>query len=319
MKNFLTDLWHDLRAKRLWPVAVLLLGALVAVPVVLTKSSQEPPAEAPAASDARTAPEPRELDGLAAVKLADDAGATGSSLSTFDPDDPFRPPAKVVSKAEESQASAGESGPEPASSSAQPSSTNGSSGSDPTGGDTASTGAPGASQPPTGGTPDAGHGKTRTTEYAYVIDVTFAANGRTRKLKGMRRLDMLPSQASPLLLFLGVSSNAGNAVFLVDSTLDAAGEGSCKPSNRDCAFLHLGAGSEHVFTTEDGDTYELRVDEIRKVRVGEPSAAASSRRPAKARATAAASSRRFVSPLISDLVTVSSQADADSDRDQDRR
>ena len=32
MKMFFLDLWHDLREKRLWPVAALLLLALVAVP-----------------------------------------------------------------------------------------------------------------------------------------------------------------------------------------------------------------------------------------------------------------------------------------------
>ena len=37
MKIFLLDLWHDLRAKRLWPVALVLAVALVAVPVVLSK------------------------------------------------------------------------------------------------------------------------------------------------------------------------------------------------------------------------------------------------------------------------------------------
>ena len=37
MKIFLLDLWHDLKEKRLWPVAVVLLAALVAVPVLLAK------------------------------------------------------------------------------------------------------------------------------------------------------------------------------------------------------------------------------------------------------------------------------------------
>ncbi len=43
MKIFLLDIWHDLRAKRLWPVALVLAAALVAVPVVLSKSSETPP------------------------------------------------------------------------------------------------------------------------------------------------------------------------------------------------------------------------------------------------------------------------------------
>src|SRR5262245_46512405 len=51
-----------------------------------------------------------------------------------------------------------------------------------------------------GGTP------TQTAQYRYVADVTFAANGHKRHIKGLERLDMLPSESSPLLLFLGVRS-----------------------------------------------------------------------------------------------------------------
>ena len=36
---------------------------------------------------------------------------------------------------------------------------------------------------------------------------------------------MLPNEANPLLIFLGVGKNGGNAVFLVDSTLTGRGRG----------------------------------------------------------------------------------------------
>ena len=154
-----------------------------------------------------------------------------------------------------------------------------------------------------------------------MIDVTFTANGRTRKIKGMEKLDMLPNPASPLLLFLGVSANAGNAVFLVDSTLSAAGEGQCKPSRAECAFLYLGAGSEHEFTNEDGDSYQLKVDQIRKVRVGTAGAASASRNSGEQASASVGptAARRFVPPIISDLVSVSSTTAGDSVSDQDRR
>ena len=42
MKIFLLDLWHDLREKRLAPVAVVLLLGLVAVPVLLAKPAEDP-------------------------------------------------------------------------------------------------------------------------------------------------------------------------------------------------------------------------------------------------------------------------------------
>ena len=42
MHTFLLDLWHDLREKRLWPVAALLLVAIAAVPFVADEAGAEP-------------------------------------------------------------------------------------------------------------------------------------------------------------------------------------------------------------------------------------------------------------------------------------
>ena len=314
MRALLADIWADLRDKRLWPVAVVLAAGLVAVPLVLKKSAEEPPPAQPvSAAPQRSAPEPEEIEGLASVKLEEAASEGGSSLDTFDPSDPFRPPVKVV---EESDEEAGDGLSEPGDVTLSEEIVEGGSGAVDTGSGGA-TGESGVDTADPGG--DTGEGgddgtTTKTTQYAFVIDVTFTNNGRTRKVKGMERLDMLPSAASPLLLFLGVSTNAGNAVFLVDSTLVPAGEGRCEPSEAECAFLHLGAGSEHMFTTEDGDSYRLRVDQIRKVRVDGGASASVSRRGGRASAALAspARRRRVSSPLISDLVSVSSTSTPNS-------
>lgn len=314
MKIFLLDLWHDLQAKRLWPVAAVLLLALVAVPVVLSKSA-ETPAPAPVQA-VRKAPDPKDLKALASVKLDDAALERGSSLDTFDPSDPFRPPKAIAKRSSE-----GSGGAPSTVTSEPPSTSGGDTGS--TGGDTGSTG--GGTTGGTGGGTTGGTGggtPTQTAQYRYVADVTFAANGHKRHIKGLERLDMLPNEASPLLLFLGVTPNGGNAVFLVDSTLKAAGEGKCKPRARECAFLYIGPGSEHEFTNEDGDSYTLKIDEIRKVRVDGSAAAASRKKnatTARAAVGAPQAVRRFASPLISDLVTVSSGGDADSTDHLDRR
>jgi hypothetical protein len=291
--------------------------------VVLSKPS-ETPAPAPAPTEARTAPEPKDLKELASVKLdTSDAGA-GSSLNTFDPSNPFRPPRKVLRNGQQSQT---DSGP-------QSSSTPGGGGSAPSGGNNLVVGGDlvvggGGGDTGTGGGDtgggDTGGGDTptKTVQYAYVIDVTFEANGRTRKIKSMDRLDMLPSVESPLLLFLGVASDGGNAIFLVDSTLEAAGEGECRPSEDECAFLHLGAGSEHAFTNLEGDSYSLRVDEIRRVKVGgdakKNGKAAKANKSASAAVGRPAPARRFSLPLLADLVSVSSGNGADSNRGEDRR
>jgi hypothetical protein len=319
MTTFLSDLWHDLREKRLWPVAVVLLAALVAVPVVLSKSSEEAPAPPPTASEARDVPEPRELKGLAEVKLEEASVGTGSSLDTFDPSNPFRPPRKVIQGPKQADSAGSDAGPGSATSADTGSKGTGDSGASSGGGGDISVG--GGPVDTGGGDTGGGDTTTTTTQYAYVADVTFRSDGRTRKIKGMERLDMLPSETSPLLLFLGVSPSGGNAVFLVDSTLDAAGEGRCKPSRSDCAFLYLGAGSEHEFVNDDGESYQLKVDEIRKVKVGTKPAASSSKKGAAAKAAIGApeTRRRFVPPFLADLVSVSSTTGGDSDNNEDRR
>jgi hypothetical protein len=307
MKLFLTDLWHDLREKRLWPVAVVLLLGLVAVPVLLAKPAGNPaPPPAAEVPAQKAQSEDEDLAEVARVELGDTDGAgSGSTLGVFDPSDPFRPPRRVTKKAEEDEsaldgldAPAGGIGGDVA----------------PSGGADVSGGGvdpgSGGGETTTGGgetggeSPGGGDGtETTTTTYKYVADVTFSANGRTRRIKGLEKLDMLPSQAAPLLIFMGVTAEGGDAVFLVDSTLDAAGEGRCKPSPSDCAFAYIGAGSEHVFTEEDGDSYTLRIDEIRKVKVPPKAERAHAGKASGARATAAVgTSRRFTLPLLADLV-----------------
>ena len=318
MKIFLLDIWHDLRAKRLWPVALVLAAALVAVPVLMSKSSETPPAPAPDTAVKADAAEKSELAALAEVKLAEADDPRGSTLGVFNPDDPFVPPKAIAKRSRqgastsaastiESQAAGGPSTGAGASSGATEPSTGG--GSTPSSGG----GYTGGGTPDSGG--DNGGGQT-TTSYKYVVDVTFSANGRTRQLNGLEKLDMLPNQAAPLLIFMGVTPKGSDAVFLVDSTLTAAGEGRCQPNADECAFALIGAGSEHVFTDEDGDTYELRVDEIRKVEIG----ARSSKSGKGATADAAVGPRRrFVPPVLADLVVVARDSVEDSNRDTDRR
>jgi hypothetical protein len=308
MKIFLLDLWHDLKEKRLWPVAVVLLAGLVAVPVLLAKPAEEP-APAPVAN-AAGAPKPDVLKQLAKVKLGDEELGDGSTLGVFDPSDPFKPPKGAIKKQKDS-ASSSSAGPSSGGTSATPDDGAG------TGGGTTG-GTPGGTPAP-GGTPgDPGDGTTTTTTYKYVVDVTFSANGHTRRIRSMEKLDMLPSQASPLLIFMGVTPKGSDAVFLVDSTLEAAGEGRCKPSGAECAFAYIGAGAEHIFSEQDGDTYTVRINEIRKVKVGAGGAAAKKADGSKARASVG-STRRFVPPVVADVVVVATDSSDNSNSDTESR
>jgi hypothetical protein len=307
MKIFLLDLWHDLREKRLAPVAVVLLLGLVAVPVLLAK-----PAEDPGPAPVATAPKKTDREALAAltkVKLGKEEVGKGSTLGVFDPDNPFKPPKGKLKP--DSLGTADTTGPG--------SGTGSPGGVTPPGGDTTSGGDTSGGLPsfPTPGTGGGGGSAPTTTVYKYVVDLTFTANGRTRHIKGLEKLDMLPSDASPLLIFMGVTAKGGDAVFLVDSTLEAAGEGRCKPSEAECAFAYIGAGSEYVFTNENGDTYTIKIDEIRKVKVG-ASASSSKTKSARARASVGPV-RRFVPPILADLVVVASDRLENSNNDPESR
>jgi hypothetical protein len=315
MKIFLLDLWHDLREKRLAPVAVVLLAGLVAVPVLLAKPAEDPgpAAVAPATVDKS---DREAMAALTKVKLGEDATGKGSTLGVFDPDNPFHPPKGAIKKDEPV---GGATGP---GSGASPGDGVGSAGGGAPsdggsiGGGGLTPGAPGVPAPGTPGTPDGG--KTTTTLYKYVVDLTFSANGRTRKIKGMEKLDMLPSDSSPLLIFMGVTAKGGDAVFLVDSTLEAAGEGRCKPSESECAFAYIGPGAEYVFTEEDGDTYTVKIDEIRKVEVDASGSRAKGAKGATARASVG-EPRRFVPPVLADLVVVASDRLENSNNDPKSR
>jgi hypothetical protein len=309
MQTFLLDLWHDLREKRLAPVAVVLLLGLVAVPVLLAKPAEDPgpaPVVAPPKKADREA-----LAALTKVKLGEDATGKGSTLGVFDPDNPFNPPKGAMKKDEASTSGSG-----PGDGSSGPGSPSTPGGDVKT--DGGSLGGGGVTTPGTGvpTVPGGDGGDTKTVAYKYVVDLTFKANGRTRHIKGMEKLDMLPNDSSPLLIFMGVTANGGDAVFLVDSTLEAAGEGRCKPSEAECAFAYIGPGSEYVFTEEDGDTYTVEIDEIRKVKVG--ASASDSAKGAKARASVGPQ-RRFVPPILVDLVVVASDRLENSNNDPESR
>lgn len=306
MKIFLLDLWHDLREKRLWPVAALLLVGLAAVPLVLAKPAAEPPPATPPASESAR---DNDLKGLAKVVLAEDKAANGSKLNLFDSSNPFRPPADVLKKQKEGANV--EAGPQSAT------------GVTPEGTDQTAGGSTGGGDQGGGffggGTTGGGDGggstptqpKPKTTKFTYVIDATFVHGNKTRKIKGLQRLEMLPNQSSPLLVFLGVDAKANNAVFIVDARLQATGEGKCKPSADKCSFLYLGSGSEELFTLDSGDSYGLRIDQIRKVEVGGVKSAkgSSSKKQQKSKSVQSgrartASREPFVPPLLTDLVTI---------------
>jgi hypothetical protein len=259
MSVFVLDLWHDLRAKRLAPVAVLLAVALFAVPIFLLKS-------APASETASNVPPPSASDAETAklIEAVEHGTFETSDLDRFDRKDPFMPLRRL---------SVSNGGASPLSPTSELPGGSGSGGTEPAGGGTSvatgggDTGTGGA----TGGSP-AGpvKRKGKTTFYTYVVDVEFGKRGEENERKGVKRLTILPSERNPLLVFLGVSTDRKRALFLADSTLSQSGEGKCKPDVDTCTFITLTTAkerNEHYVTDQDGQEWVMRLVDIRRVKL----------------------------------------------------
>jgi len=264
MNTFLLDLWHDLRAKRLWPVAVLLVVALAAIPLVLRKHSSTPPA-APVASAGPAAG----ADSGKAIVVADSDTSNNSTLGVFNKKDPFKPDKAVLAAAHPKPVQAPTNNSQPAGGS------NGG-GSQPAGGNSQPSGGSNGGGTPVQPAPQPVQPPKPPAPFAYTVDVKFGRFGKPRTHHNVQKLDVLPNQNNPLLVFLGVNAAGNTAVFLTDTSLKAAGEGSCKPDGNTCSFLYLKLGKNH--NSEDlseqaadgtGTEYTLTLLAIHKVPVSE--------------------------------------------------
>jgi hypothetical protein len=237
MTTFLLDLWQDLRAKRLWPVAVALLAATVAVPVVLFKpaSSTPPPTGAGQASGSSKLP---------AVTL-DASSIASSHLNIFKEKNPFA----ALKDPDTSQGSgsgggatttAAGTGSTSAATSGGGGSTTPAAGGSPTGGGTGT----GSGTP----TPTGPNGKPidpGVHYFEYTADVRFGPRGQIKNYKGVHNLDVLPSGDNPVVAFMGVKNGKTAVFFIADPAFRADGEGKCQPSPDNCMFVYLTKDAGH--------------------------------------------------------------------------
>jgi hypothetical protein len=253
MRVFLLDLWLDLREKRLAPIAILLVAAIVAVPIVLAKGEKNEPTPTTTTA-AAAAPAP-------VVQTNTNAAPTSSKLQTFNSRDPFEPTsAPSTGTSTGTSTTTTPSGGTGTGTSTTPSSGGGTTGGGTTGGGTTTT--------PSGGgtTPE----KKTVTLFTYTVDIRFGPPGDQKAFKKVQRLELIPDQDNPKVVFLGVTTTGRTAVFLVDSSLGVDTNGKCKPSADECTFLYLRPDGEHdqaELTDQDGNTFRLHLLKITRVSV----------------------------------------------------
>ena len=261
MHNFLLDLWHDLREKRLWPVAVALLAATAAVPFVMREEAAPAPPPASSSTQAQSA-----ADKLPSITLDEVGAKTPSNLSAFrkaqrNPFQPLKDLPEVSKDPGEDQVVNKGGGSDDATVSKAGSGSSSGSGS---GG-----GAKGGSG--SGGGPGAG-GNTgpRTTYFTYRADVRFGEPGKEKTTRQLETFTLLGDPEEPAAMFMGISDDNKYAVFAVDTArYEANGEHDCQPSEDRCEFVYLKVGedaNETTFTTLDGSkTYNLEILAIKRI------------------------------------------------------
>jgi hypothetical protein len=269
--NPLRSLWEELVERRLWPILIVLVVALVAIPVVLSKPAKEaaPLPPAPAAtgtgSPAHAFQPAVSSEGLKSSQIR-------KSIRSFKRKNPFVSPSLPRSSAGSSAGTATVTGGGAATptGSTDPGALTAGGGSPVTGGTDQSGGSVGGSG---GGT------SAETFYYHYTVDVKFGKTGNTDQ-KTLTEFRALPSSDNPVLVFMGVKNDGETAVFLITANASTVGEGTCSPSDTECTFLYLQKDDKQTIEAVDSDggitTYSLELLSVDVRRTKGPEKAASS-------------------------------------------
>jgi hypothetical protein len=241
--SFLNQIWKDLKARKLLPVAAVLLVAIVAVPVVLSSSSGAP-APAPA-----VAPPPPPAAGLPAVNetsVPSSAAPNGRARNPFAPSSGASATTTTSTTTATSTPVTGSTsgtgtgtGTTGASGSSSPSSTGGAT--TPT---TPSTGGQTPSVPRTIPAPKPKHTvPTLRSDQSYAVSLAITRpSGGLDTINPLQRLSLLPSPSQPLIIELGVLKGGGRVLFAVQPGTVVTGKGTCVPGAIDCEILSLAQG-----------------------------------------------------------------------------
>jgi hypothetical protein len=230
MTTFLLDLWQDLRAKRLWPIAVALLAATVAVPAVLFK----PASSTPAPTTAATTPK----DGKLPAVTLDASSVNSSHLDVFKQKNPFSEMSDATPTGDGTDNPLADSVGKAVSKAGDSTSAGGSAG----GGSTTPSG--GSSEPPPTG-PDGKPIEPGVHYFTYTADVLFGPRGNVKAYKSLTQLDVLPDGNNPVVAFMGAAGGKSATFFIADPAFRADGEGSCDPNPDNCMFLTLKQDEGH--------------------------------------------------------------------------
>ncbi len=278
MHTFARNLWTDLTEKRLWPVAVGLVAAIPAAPLLLSGSTDAPVAPAtPVAGAAAGAPP---LEAAAVSSLADDA----LHLKPFGAyHDPFRGPRAAATTSTAPVATGSKPAPSAGAVASKQLASGGATAPASRGRPTTTQSAPAptptapAVKPSVPKAPSVKPPVPKAVAAGYRVDLAFGHPGATKPLDDVARLSPLFGAGRPFAIFLGVKDDRKTLLFMMTGDAVPSGDGVCRPTPKDCQILGLRAGQSESFdvTTAAGDVVRYQLDVGRAVtRTAQPAHAA---------------------------------------------
>jgi len=223
--NFARVLIRELVDKRLWPIAVVLVVALLAVPVMLSRGGDDPASDdAPPVADASAEAGATKVP---AVKITGPPSVRSRSGQVRDP---FRrtPDKTATATTPSSAAPAVASG---------------------------GTASPTAAAP--GGTTETATNGVDTTK---TIDVRFGKADSMRRIPRLKAGTDLPGGKDAVVRFAGVVAGTERARFVAVSGVigQTSGDAKCLKKDDTCYALDMKAGDSQTFTV-DGVTYGIEI------------------------------------------------------------
>ena len=281
INSAVSNIFQELVQRRLWPVAVALVIALIAIPVLLSK----PASESPGTSTPAPAAPAGGFGSLPAFNpVVTTEGSKSSeirkSLGDFHTKDPFKVQGLGTGGGTTTSA-AGDVTVSGGTGSGDASIAGGGSTTVDSGSATSDSGSLGTSGQSTGQSDTAN--SLTPKFYTYTVDVRFGKADNLDK-KNLEPFRALPSSQDPVIVFMGVKTDGETAVFLVSTATGTSGEGDCEPDDT-CTFLYMKADEQQTFEAVDANdqvvTYVLKLLKVNVEKAEAPSDGKSSSRAAR--------------------------------------
>lgn len=283
--DFVTDLYWDLRDRRLLPLLALVVVAIVAVPFLLGGGSEEPAAPPVAAGGAASAPEAAEASSLTVVEAKPGLRDYRKRLADRRPADPFKqrytgPAVKGAKLKPQTESSTSSTATVTTGSSSDTTTVS----SETT--TTAPSGSPSNTSPSKPSSSGGGGGKHHLTFYTWGIDVRISKSGGENADSGVSEEPVvkhkvlpqtsLPGKKAPVVTYMGLSRKAAEkhhvakALLLVsDKVKSVSGEAKCVSGGEVCQLLEVEPGSPVTFVYGANETrYTIKVLKVELVVTG---------------------------------------------------